>query len=239
MKTNIAIVFASFFMAGSSTADIGQILDMARNMGLGQYAPVPFATGPSTASPEEVRSMSEIALPLYLGGYSMDEACTKARNQLRISTYNEVQDLNACAESLQARVAKKAEEERIALIRQDKADIRTVNEAAAILDAADGQSLAFSPLLQPDNRRYTFSGFIDPGEGLQPDRFLMRDTNLRDRDYALILIDTRSTKMPANARSGSKLFIVGNYVQNKPYTTSRKTARVMPVFKATFVRLVD
>ena len=152
---------------------------------------------------------------------------------------NKERDLQQCTENLAIRLSKKAEKERIALIRENKAEILTISEAATIFDAANGQSLAHSPMLQPDNRKYTFSGFIDQGEGLHPDRFLMRTSNYRDHAYAYVEIDTRSTKMPPTARADSELFIVGNYVGNMPYTTVRKKGRVMPVFKAVFVKVVD
>jgi len=190
-------------------------------------------------SPEEISKMADLAWPNYLEGSSIMAACDDARSQMGIWFSNKDSDLQQCTEILAIRLSKKAEKERIALIRENKAEILTISEAATIYDAANGQDLAYSPMLQPDNRKYTFSGFIDQGEGLHPDRFLMRSSNYRNHAFAYVEIDTRSTKMPPTARADAELFIVGNYVGNMPYKTVRKTGRVMPVFKAIFVKVVD
>lgn len=238
MKTKAAVVLASFLTVGCATSGgFGQFL---------QEMTVGALTGSSPprrawASQEEISRMADLAWPIYLEGSSIMAACDDARSQMGMGLKfgSKERDLQQCTENLAIRLSKQAEKERIALIRENKAEILTISEAAAVFDAANGQSLAHSPMLQPDNRKYTFSGFIDQGEGLHPDRFLMRTSNYRDHAYAYVEIDNRSTKMPPTARADSELFIVGNYVGNMPYTTIRKTGRVMPVFKAVFVKVVD
>jgi len=234
MKTKAAVVLASFLLVGCANGGFGQHLqDAVMGALTGTRSKRPLV------SPEEISKMADLAWPNYLEGSSIMAACDDARSQMGIWFSNKDSDLQQCTEILAIRLSKKAEKERIALIRENKAEILTISEAATIYDAANGQDLAYSPMLQPDNRKYTFSGFIDQGEGLHPDRFLMRSSNYRNHAFAYVEIDTRSTKMPPTARADAELFIVGNYVGNMPYKTVRKTGRVMPVFKAIFVKVVD
>lgn len=216
-----------------------------------------FFHGPIEATESEVQSMAELAWANRQNGNSPETACSEARSQLSISSQRPAWDAKRCTWRLQEMRSLQAQEdakhrmrehtqrrakefsERVAEIRAGKAEIRDEEEAAEVYQATNGRHLALSPLVQPDNRKYTFSGFLDASQGLRPDRILINTPEFGGPRYAYIHLPPSIRDLPSETRVGSRVFIVGNYVSNRSYTTLRGESRLMPVFQAEFIKVLN
>lgn len=217
-------------------------------------------SGPPRDSDQDINRMSEMAWPKHQEGLSINAACLESRRQLKLRSRNpsygngkchmalkekEREEYNRIAQEkadrarlAQAQRRAKEFDERISSIRAGQSEIYTKREAAVIYGASEGQHLASRPLVRPDNKKYVISGFIDATGGLNPSRILMRSDEHGDRRYAYIYFHNGIT-LPSSAHAESQLFIVGDYIGNKPYSTILGEQRSMPVFQVDFVRVLN
>ncbi|WP_368647972.1 hypothetical protein [Castellaniella ginsengisoli] len=231
--------------------------------GCAPYAPNAISNslyGPARASDAEIAEMTKLAWSKYQEGLSIESACSQANDQLKTRSQNPSYGTAKCGMSLRekaqaahsrqiqeeadrnrrAQAQRRAEEfqNRIAMIRAGQADIQTKDEAVAIYGASDGQQLASRPLIRPDSKKYVISGFIDAAGDLQQNRFLLRSDEHAYPRYAYIYFHN-GISLPPSAHAESQLFVVGDYIGNKPYDTRFGERKSMPVFQAEFVKVLN
>lgn len=129
--------------------------------------------------------------------------------------------------------------QRIADIKAGRGQIQTMKEAMTIYGAISGQHIIAQPLIHPDNRNYAVEGFLDPMGGMQESRIILRVHSFGALHYAYVEFDSNAIRLPPNTHVGSRIAVVGTYVDNETYNTVMGTQRIMPVFNGFYVQVMD
>lgn len=148
------------------------------------------------------------------------------------------------AEQLQAEKAKQAKQaalaRHIADMKAGRAKPQSVQEAAVVYGARNGQGLIENPALRPDGKMYAMIGVIDPQSDVEHGALIIRGVqmNMLAGDeygntvgYATIKFKDLNA-IPANAHVGDQLEIVGHYTANRSYRTLAGQQKAMPVLDA-------